>query len=68
MAALNATAALLAAVAASPPPAPEPPPTITVAGVALTAALVLADAIISVLLGLNLHWQLATGVVRCVCV
>lgn len=64
MAALNATAFLLPPLGA--PPAPQPPPTITLAGVAFTAALVLADAVVSVLLGLNLHWQLATGVVRCV--
>ena len=59
---LNATAA--AWLAAPSPPTPQPPPVISAVGVALIAALVLADAAISLLLGLNLHWQLATGVVR----
>ena len=59
---LNATHLL--AAAAPPPPAPQPPPHISAVGVALVAALVLADAAISLLLGLNLHWQLAGGVVR----
>ena len=58
MAAANAT--LAAACGATPADIPS----ISLAGVGATAALVLADAAISLLLGLGLHWQLAVGVVR----